>query len=328
MIKEIDSNKTFIETKNVVVSVIINCFNGEMYLKEAIESVCNQDFKDWEIIFWDNQSTDSSAEIVLHFNDPRIKYFYSESHDKLGMARQKAVEKATGEFIAFLDCDDYWLPNKLETQVITMNSGSYVLAYSSVSITDEKDNPIVDLLPAHSSGYIFNDLLENFDINMATPILRRQSLIDYGLNFDSQIFASEEVNLFLKLAYFGEVATSHEPLAVIRQRNDSLTNKSLRLWYLDLELTIKQLLEIDSEIPKNFKVGYNKIVARKNYYKSRYFLDCNQYKNTVNYAFKSARLDKKYFWYFWLSLIPFLTRSFLYLYETKRLRWFLWKVRN
>ena len=63
------------ERKNPLVSVIINCYNGEKYLREAIDSVIAQTYSNWEIIFWDNQSTDSSAEIVKSYNDDRIKYY-------------------------------------------------------------------------------------------------------------------------------------------------------------------------------------------------------------------------------------------------------------
>ena len=91
-----------------LVSVIINCFNGEKYLSEAINSVLLQTYKNWELIFWDNQSSDRSAEIALSYDDPRIKYFYASKHTLLYEARNQAIEKSKGEFIAFLDVDDWW----------------------------------------------------------------------------------------------------------------------------------------------------------------------------------------------------------------------------
>ena len=90
-----------IKTENLKVSIIMNCFNGEKYLHSAIESVLKQTFKNWEIIFWDNRS----------------KYHFAPKHTTLHEARNCALKKATGEFIAFLDVDDEWLPNKLEHQI-------------------------------------------------------------------------------------------------------------------------------------------------------------------------------------------------------------------
>ena len=73
-----------------LVSIIINCFNGDKYLKEAINSIYNQSYHNWEIIFWDNQSTDESANIAKSF-DQKLKYFYASNHTPLGEARNEAV---------------------------------------------------------------------------------------------------------------------------------------------------------------------------------------------------------------------------------------------
>ena len=100
-----------------LVSVIINCFNGEKYLSEAINSVLFQTYKNWELIFWDNQSSDRSAEIALSYDDPRIKYFYASKHTLLYEARNQAIEKSKAEFIAFLDADDWWESDKLAIQL-------------------------------------------------------------------------------------------------------------------------------------------------------------------------------------------------------------------
>ena len=85
------------------ISIIMNCFNGEKFLNESINSLLNQTYKNWELIFFDNKSTDKSANIVKNLNDKRIKYYRSNNKIKLGLARKKALDKANGEFIAFLD---------------------------------------------------------------------------------------------------------------------------------------------------------------------------------------------------------------------------------
>jgi len=100
-----------------LVSVIINCFNGETYLVEAVESLLNQSYQHWELVFWDNQSTDQSAAIIRSFDDSRIRYFYAKEHTGLGKARSLALEKAKGEWIGFLDVDDLWFENKLSRQI-------------------------------------------------------------------------------------------------------------------------------------------------------------------------------------------------------------------
>jgi glycosyltransferase involved in cell wall biosynthesis len=87
-----------------------------MYLREAIDSVYAQTYKDWEIIFWDNASSDNSGEIAKSY-DSRLKYFRGNKTNPLYAVRNCALKKASGKYIAFLDCDDIWLPKKLYLQM-------------------------------------------------------------------------------------------------------------------------------------------------------------------------------------------------------------------
>ena len=93
----------------------MNCFNGEKYLHDALTSVISQTYQNWELIFYDNQSTDQSKKF-LEVSTMQDFYYYAERHTKLFKARNKAMEKATGDLIAFLDVDDYWSEIKLDRQ--------------------------------------------------------------------------------------------------------------------------------------------------------------------------------------------------------------------
>ena len=120
-----------------LVSIIVNCYNGEKYLHESINSIINQTYKNWEIIFWDNQSTDRSAEIYKSFNNEKFNYYYAQSHTSLYKARNQAIEKCSGELIAFLDADDWWSPNKLEIQINLLKDNEVGLVYSNYYIYNE-----------------------------------------------------------------------------------------------------------------------------------------------------------------------------------------------
>ena len=100
-----------------LVSVIINVRNGAPQLREAIDSVLAQTFADWELVLWDDCSTDNSAKIIAQYGDPRIRYHLSPDDTPLGEARNRAIAHAAGEWLAFLDQDDIWLPRKLEKQL-------------------------------------------------------------------------------------------------------------------------------------------------------------------------------------------------------------------
>ena len=102
--------------KKKLVSIIINCFNGEKYLQQAINSVLNQKYKNFEVIFIDNCSSDNSALIYKKTKDRRFKYFKTKKKLKLYESRNFALKKVKGNYIAFLDTDDWWNKNFLSSR--------------------------------------------------------------------------------------------------------------------------------------------------------------------------------------------------------------------
>ena len=98
-------------------SIIMNCYNGEKFLRESLNSIINQTYKNWELIFWDNLSNDKSKMILNEFDDNRIKYFSSKNFLSLYEARNQAILKCSGKYIFFLDVDDIWFENKVEEQI-------------------------------------------------------------------------------------------------------------------------------------------------------------------------------------------------------------------
>ena len=109
-----------------LVSVIMNCFNGEKYLREAIDSVKAQTYQNWELIFWDNCSTDKSLKIIKKHKDKRIKIFKSKTFNNLYNARNLAIKRCKGKYICFLDVDDTWMKKKLEMQIKEISKDSSV----------------------------------------------------------------------------------------------------------------------------------------------------------------------------------------------------------
>src|SRR5713226_6082724 len=102
----------------------MNIRDGADYLHDALDSVMAQTFMDWELIVWDDRSTDNSAAIVAEYQDARIRYFLSEEDTGLGRARHLAVDQAEGDWLAFLDQDDIWLPDKLAKQVALIGTNN------------------------------------------------------------------------------------------------------------------------------------------------------------------------------------------------------------
>lgn len=100
-----------------LISVVMNGFNSARYLAQAVDTVRAQSYRRWEIVFWDNQSEDDSEAIMRSYRDPRIRFYRSPRRMPLAEGRNRAMTEARGDWFAFLDCDDIWLPNKLERQL-------------------------------------------------------------------------------------------------------------------------------------------------------------------------------------------------------------------
>jgi len=215
------------------VSIIMNCYNGEQYLKEALESIIKQTYKNWELIFWDNQSTDKSASIFKSYTDSRFKYYYASIHTGLGEARKKAIKKTTGKWIAFLDVDDIWLPDKLSEQIKVINCYRYDnigLIYGKTYFLEmngkKKEYFIYQSYDRKLfEGHIFRDLLfkSNF-IPFLTVIVNKKAYEEVG-GFSSYFKQSPDYYLFTLIAEKYIVKAVKKRIAIYRLHSDNLTNK-------------------------------------------------------------------------------------------------------
>lgn len=166
------------------VTVIMNVRNGASTLREALESVLAQGFHDWELIIWDDKSTDDSARIIAEHKDPRIRYFLSPDETSLGKARDNAIRRAKGEWLAFLDQDDMWLPDKLQKQMALVDDGvgliygRTVRFYPSGLERDYDQGHEFKLLP---EGDVFSQLFaDSCFIAMSSAMFRRAAIQDIG----------------------------------------------------------------------------------------------------------------------------------------------------
>lgn len=256
----------------VKVSVVMNCYNGEKYLREAIDSVFAQTFTDWEIIFWDNYSNDNSAKIACSYDSNKLKYFKSMSFTSLGEARRNAVTVASGEWVAFLDCDDNWYPEKLAVQMAALQNTNYVFAYAGILEITGDGIPIRTVVPKYRSGRLLGHLLNQFDVNMVTPMIRRSCLKMYNINFEPVITASEEYNLFIRLAARGDVLVQKNILGSYRVYAGSLTDRQINKWAFERRYTLKQLLEENPGIDQMYKTELTEAENRGTYYEVRYLM--------------------------------------------------------
>ncbi|MFD2942303.1 glycosyltransferase family 2 protein [Flavobacterium notoginsengisoli] len=127
---------------NELVSIIVPTYNTEKFIRSTIESVQNQTYVNWEMILADDASTDNTVSIIEEFaqKDNRIKLFKLPENRGNGFARNSALEKATGKYIAYLDADDLWFPEKLEKQIQFLKTNNLHFTFSFYDSIDEEGN--------------------------------------------------------------------------------------------------------------------------------------------------------------------------------------------
>ena len=211
-----------------LVSVLINCYNGEKYLSQAVESVLAQTYKNWEIVFWDNQSSDSSAEKFQQYakKDDRLRYFYSSKHTLLYEARNLAIKKTRGEFIAILDADDWWHPQKLEMQIPCFKDKKVGMVYSNYWLV-QNNNKKIQYRSQLPHGEILKNLLKNYCIGMVTMVIRKSIFEELNISFNKQYQIIGDFAFALSVAEKKKVNVVQEPIAYYRKHNQSLTEKEL-----------------------------------------------------------------------------------------------------
>ena len=129
--------------KKPKVSILLNCYNEERFIKRSIKSVVNQTFKNWELVVWDDASTDNTVKIIKQFKDKRIKLFRNKKNLGLGKSRIRAQKLLKGEYVAILDADDFFEKKKIQEQVQILNNHKNVgLTSTWTKIQDLNGNQV------------------------------------------------------------------------------------------------------------------------------------------------------------------------------------------
>lgn len=233
-----------------LVSVIINCRNGEKTLPDALNCLRDQTFKNFEIILWDNNSQDKTGEIA-RASDLKPRYFRGQTPVSLGAARNLAIARARGDYVAFLDCDDLWRPEKLARQVELLEKNPRVgLACTDTEISDGSrvfSRSFKNSKPER--GKKFAELLTGQWISMSSAIIRREALdkltrdggSEPGKWFDESLNVCEEADVFYRIAHDWEVDYVDEPLTTWRVHGANSTFEKFESFAAETEIILAKL---------------------------------------------------------------------------------------
>ena len=226
--------------QNPLVSVIINCHNGQEYLDNCIKSVLNQTYKNWEIIFFDNNSSDKSSKQIKSYKDQRIKYFKSKKTYTLYKARNLAVSKSNAEFITFLDVDDWWIKTKLEEQIIFfLSNPSLDIIYSNLYLFFQKNLSKKIFIKKIKNNNITQNLVNKFEMPILTSMIKREFF--KKVKFNNKFNIIGDLDFFIRASTTGKIKGMKKPLAYYRYHENNLSKKKINLQIKELKLWISKV---------------------------------------------------------------------------------------
>lgn len=307
-----------------LVSVIMNCKNSGKYLREAIDSIYAQTYQKWEIIFWDNASTDDSAAIAKSY-DGRLRYFKDDDNMKLGRARNLAMAQARGKYLAFLDCDDKWLPQKLEREVALLEKRDDIdFIYSNYfrMIMPDGNNLILGLKGKQAEGDVFGRFLRYYPVNMQTVMLRMSVVNSLAEKFDNTLSLSEEFDLFMRMLFRSKALYIDEPLAVYRIHSGMSSLKMLDKYPVELQYIMDKFKKMDNLFEQKYRSGIGYYKAKLGYWQARAQME---YNNMLSARLKLAPYkftDIKFFILYLVTYLPPVVWRRLHRYKLQgMLRW-------
>lgn len=230
------------------VSVNICCYNSERFLEETLQSVFSQTYTDWELVIVDDGSTDATGEIIgRHVAEGRQIVHLAQVNAGLSASRNRALRQSSGEFVAFLDHDDLWEPQKLERQIPLFDRRASVGVVYSDCLNFGEDGVSYRHFERYppTSGMAFGSLLRNYFLNLQTVVVRRAAIDQLPEWFDEELELAEEADLFLRIAHTWELDYVDEPLARWRLHAASLSQRRRERFPAELERVVEKQEALD-----------------------------------------------------------------------------------
>lgn len=224
-----------------LVSIIMPLYNSEKFIRETLDSILKQTYKNFEVLITDDLSKDKGPKIVLEYQkkDSRVKYFKLNENSGAAVARNNSIEKSKGKYIAFLDSDDIWKENKLEKQIYFMEKNNYLFTYTEYEQILEdgtKTNKKISALKKidYSSALYYNP------IGCLTAIYNAEKL---GKIYMPLIRKRQDYGLWLKILKMTDGHGLNENLAEYRLRKESMSANKIEMikWHWKLYREIENL---------------------------------------------------------------------------------------
>lgn len=294
------------------ISINLCCYNSEKYLRETLQSIVNQTYKDWELVIINDGSSDSTESIILEFINQGypIIYHYQENRG-LGASRNEALKLSQGEYIALIDHDDIWLPQKLEKQIPLFIDPQVGLVYcGALHFLDGTKfaYSTYDLGPPACKGNIFGTLLANYGLTLSTIVIRRSVLVGIPW-FPEEMVIAEELDLILRIAYSWKIDYVLEPFVKYRVYEGNTTVKATESEYQEREEILKRLVRFFPFIMNEYKRELAHFREKNTLIQTHFLWQKNERVEARKTYLKLFRANRKW------KLLVFFIFSYFYSFE-------------
>ena len=233
---------------NKLVSIVTPCYNSEKYIADAIKSVLDQNYSNWEMIIVDDVSYDKSTDIIEKYanKDSRIRLIRMPKNSGAAVCRNRGIELAQGYYLAFLDSDDMWVPQKLAIQVEFMHANQYVLSFGSYKKMDEDGNKLPKSFVSALRKVSYQDLLSSNKIGCLTAMYDMNKL---GKVYMPLIRKRQDYALWLKILKKTSFAYGiPQSLGYYRVRKSSISSSKIEMlkWNWKLFKEVEELSYLKS----------------------------------------------------------------------------------
>lgn len=218
------------------VSIIVRTYNRENTISRTLESIQRQTFTDWEVLIVDNSSSDSTVKIATSFQDPRIKVHSVENHGIIALSINHGIKHAAGKYIAILDSDDWWSPNKLELSVNALRQGADLTYHDMVQVTgsNPSSSQYTHYRSRQLSSPMCDDLLVRGNCIPCSSVVVKTSLLKSigGFSENPGILAAEDYDAWIRLSRLTDkLVYVHGPILYYSWNSENLSSYKLSRAY-------------------------------------------------------------------------------------------------
>ncbi|MGM3309359.1 glycosyltransferase [Anabaena sp. WFMT] len=236
-----------------IISVIIPVFNGQTTIKETIHSILEQTFTDFELIIINGDSSDSTLEIVSHIQDPRIKIF-SYPRANVAVNRNRGFHHSCGEFITFLDADDLWTRDKLESQYTAFQENPQAgVVYSWSHRIDENGKFLRKCSSVYWMGDVYEKLLLDDFIGSGSNVMIRRDIFTLVGGFDESLTNAQDTDMWLRLSAITDFICVPKAQILYRMVPNSMSSNILGLEKSNLQVIHRAFTHQKAESYQNLK---------------------------------------------------------------------------